>query len=74
MIDIFALFIGHLLLAIALLRLVMRDGLDADPLLARFKADEDERRKAQKAAGRRRAGAHASAPPPEDATPEESGP
>ena len=72
MIDNIALFIGHLLLAIALLRLVMRDGLDVDPLLARFKADEDERRKALKAGGRgarRRARTQANAPTPEDPAP-----
>ena len=69
MIDNIALFIGHLLLAIALLRLVMRDGLDVDPLLARFKADEDERRKAKSASGRRRASAQANAPTPEEHAP-----
>ena len=61
MIDYIALSIGHFLLAIALLRLVMRDGLDVDPLLARFKEREEERRKATKAAGRasrRRAQTH----------------
>ena len=68
MIDYIALSIGHFLLAIALLRLVMRDGLDVDPLLARFKANEEERRKARKAAGRaaRRRAQGVSEPGPEE--------
>lgn len=52
MIDYIALFIGHGLIAIALLRLVMRDGLDVDPLLGTFRENERERRKARSNAGR----------------------
>lgn len=50
MIDYLALFIGHGLLAIAFARLVMRDGLNVDPLLDRFKKRGVERRKARRAA------------------------
>lgn len=52
MIDYSALALGHGLMAIALLRLVLRDDLDADPLLGRMKADAAENRKAASAAGR----------------------
>ncbi len=52
MIDYIALSIGHGLIAIALLRLVMRDGLDVDPLLESFREKERERRKARSNAGR----------------------
>jgi hypothetical protein len=47
MIDYIALFIGHALLGIAILRLVMRKGLDVDPLLDSFKQAERDRRKAR---------------------------
>ncbi|MEQ5787774.1 hypothetical protein J3454_07720 [Erythrobacter sp. NFXS35] len=52
MIDYFALALGHGLMAIALLRLVMRQDLDDDPLLAQIKGDAEESRKAATAAGR----------------------
>ena len=52
MIDYIALSIGHGVLAIAFLRLVMRDGLDVDPLLDGFKEAALERRKARSKAGR----------------------
>ena len=47
MIDYLALSIGHGLIAIALLRLVMRDGLDVDPFLQAFKPKASGRRKAR---------------------------
>jgi hypothetical protein len=52
MIDYFALALGHGLMAIALLRLVLRDDLDGDPLLTRLKADTAANRMASSAAGR----------------------
>ncbi|MBI1403247.1 MAG: hypothetical protein GC147_08545 [Porphyrobacter sp.] len=52
MIDHFALGLGHGLMAIALLRLVLREDLDIDPLLARLKKDTAENRMAASAAGR----------------------
>ena len=52
MIDYIALAIGHGLLAIALLRLVMREGLDVDPLLDSFKQKERDKRKARSNAAR----------------------
>lgn len=52
MIDYFALALGHGLMAIALLRLVLRDDLDADPLLGRLKKDTAENRMAASTAGR----------------------
>lgn len=52
MIDYFALALGHGLLAIALLRLVGRDGLDADPLIEQIKAETAGNRKGASAAGR----------------------
>jgi hypothetical protein len=52
MIDYFALALGHGLMAIALLRLVLRADLDADPLLGQLKADTAENRKAASTAGR----------------------
>ena len=48
MIDYLALTIGHALLAIALLRLFPRDGLDVDPVLERFAKDAREHRKSQR--------------------------
>ncbi len=50
MIDYLALSIGHGLLAIAFLRLVMRDGLNIDPLLDAFRQRETDRRRARRAA------------------------
>jgi len=52
MIDYIALFIGHGLIAIALLRLVMRDRLDVDPLLGSFAKGEPDRRKGRGRIGR----------------------
>ncbi len=52
MIDYFALALGHGLLAIALLRLVMRAGLDEDPLITAIKAETAGNRSANSAAGR----------------------
>ena len=54
MIDYLALAIGHGLLAIGFLRLVMREGLNVDPLLDGFKQRETERRKARRAAAQAR--------------------
>jgi hypothetical protein len=51
MIDYFALALGHGLMAIALLRLVLRDDLDVDPLLGQLKADTAANRKAKSTAG-----------------------
>lgn len=55
MIDYFALALGHGLIAIALLRLVLRDGLDADPLIGDIKAETSVHRKATSIAGRNEA-------------------
>lgn len=52
MIDYFALALGHGLIAVALLRLVLREGLDADPLIEQIKAEAMENRKATTIAGR----------------------
>jgi hypothetical protein len=52
MIDYFALALGHSLLAVALLRLVMRDGLDSDPLIGALKDETADNRKATSSAGR----------------------
>jgi hypothetical protein len=52
MIDYFALALGHGLIAVALLRLVLREGLDTDPLIEQIKADTLENRKATSVAGR----------------------
>ncbi len=52
MIDQFALALGHGLLAIALLRLVMRAGLDEDPLIKTIRAADEKDRKARSSAGR----------------------
>ena len=52
MIDYFALALGHGLLAIALLRLVLREGLDADPLIEQLERDTEGNRKANSSAGR----------------------
>lgn len=52
MIDYFALALGHGLMAIALLRLVLRPDLDADPLIGQLKADTAENRMAASSAGR----------------------
>lgn len=47
MIDYIALSIGHGIIAIALLRLVTREGLDVDPLLDTFRKRERPGRKAR---------------------------
>ena len=52
MIDYFALALGHGLLAIALLRLMLRDGLDADPLIGAIKTETEGNRKATSVSGR----------------------
>jgi hypothetical protein len=52
MIDYFALALGHGLLAIALLRLVMREGLDDDPLIAAITSETADNRKVASTAGR----------------------
>ena len=59
MIDTLALALGHGLMAMAMLRLAMRKGLDDDPLLGELAAETSSNRKATSAAGRnaaRRAG------------------
>jgi hypothetical protein len=52
MIDYLALALGHGLMAIALLRLVTRDGLDSDPLIGELTSETTSNRKATSAAGR----------------------
>ena len=52
MIDYFALALGHGLMAIALLRLVLRADLDADPLIGQLKKDTADNRMAASSAGR----------------------
>ncbi|BDI59963.1 hypothetical protein [Qipengyuania nanhaisediminis] len=60
MIDYLSLSIGHALLAFALIRLVMRDDLDSDPVIG---ASEKARREAFEAAqAKRRASQRASEP------------
>jgi len=55
MIDYFALALGHGLMVIALLRLVMRDALDVDPLIASITAEDADLRKSASIAGRNQA-------------------
>ena len=52
MIDHIALAIGHGLLAVAMLRLLLRAGLDDDPLIGSITAEADEARKRMSSAGR----------------------
>ncbi len=52
MIDTLALALGHGLMVIAMLRLVMRAGLDEDPLLGELAAEATSNRKAASASGR----------------------
>lgn len=52
MIDYLALALGHGLLAIALLRLVLRADLDADPLIGEIAETTSSNRKAASPAGR----------------------
>ena len=55
MIDTFALALGHGLLAVALMRLVLREGLDVDPLLEEIESETAGNRKAASASGRNEA-------------------
>jgi hypothetical protein len=52
MIDTLALALGHGLMAIAMLRLMMRAGLDDDPLIGAMTAEADSNRKSASASGR----------------------
>lgn len=52
MIDYFALALGHGLMALAILRLVMRDNLDSDPLLGSLDDEARDNRFASTVAGR----------------------
>ena len=52
MIDTFALALGHGLLAVAMLRLVMRAGLDEDPLISSIEAETASNRQAASVSGR----------------------
>ncbi len=52
MIDYFALALGHGLLALALLRLVLREDLDADPVITALKDKAEAEREAGSAAAR----------------------
>lgn len=52
MIDTFALALGHGLMALAMLRLLLRPGLDEDPLLEEIAAETSSNRHATSAAGR----------------------
>ena len=74
MIDYFSLALGHGLLALALLRLVMRDALDSDPAIARLEQQAREEREAASVEGRnarrrQRADSGSAAPTPETDTP-----
>jgi hypothetical protein len=55
MIDHFALALGHALLAVAMLRLVMRPGLDTDPLIEEIAGEAEGNRKAASISGRKAA-------------------
>ena len=52
MIDTLALALGHGLMAIAMLRLVMRAGLDEDPLISSIEAETASNRQAASTSGR----------------------
>ena len=67
MIDYFALALGHGLLAIALLRLVMKPALDKDPLIGSIKDQAKGNRKVSSAAGRNTARRERDDAPGEDA-------
>lgn len=71
MIDYFALALGHGLMAIALLRLLLRHDLEVDPLLDRLKADMAANRKAASAAGR--SAARSATPGKDEVQPETAG-
>jgi len=55
MIDAFALALGHGLLVFAMMRLVLRPGLDVDPLLDEIRSETDGNRKAASVLGRNEA-------------------
>ena len=67
MIDYFALALGHGLLAIALLRLVVKQGLDEDPLIGSIKDETKANRKVSSAEGRNTARRERDDAPGEDA-------
>jgi hypothetical protein len=52
MIDTLALALGHGLMAIAMMRLMLRAGLDEDPLLSEIAAETNSNRKVASASGR----------------------
>lgn len=52
MIDTLALALGHGLMALAMLRLLLRKGLDEDPLLEEIAAEMSSNRQATSASGR----------------------
>jgi hypothetical protein len=52
MIDTLALALGHGLMAVALMRLLLRAGLDEDPLLEEIAAETSSKQQATSAAGR----------------------
>ena len=52
MIDHFAYVLGHGLLAFAMMRLVMREALDRDPLIDELAAEAEANRRAKSVAGR----------------------
>ena len=52
MIDYFSLALGHGLIALALLRLVMREDVDVDPVLQELKEKAEAEREASTVAGR----------------------
>lgn len=52
MIDYFALALGHGLLAFAMLRLLLRKGLDTDPLIESIRDEAADQRAATSTAGR----------------------
>jgi hypothetical protein len=69
MIDHFALALGHGLLAVAMWRLMMRRGLDEDPLLGAIAAEGEEARRHTSTSGRnaaRRARTKGDVAPPDD--------
>jgi 4'-phosphopantetheinyl transferase EntD len=55
MIDQLALALGHGLLAVALLRLALREDVDVDPLVEELKEEAAEKRRAASPAGRKAA-------------------
>jgi hypothetical protein len=69
MIDTLALALGHGLMAVAMLRLVLRAGLDEDPLLGELAEETSSNRKASSASGRNAARRAGSGTGPEDDRP-----